>query len=308
MSCLEHKPEVIKAINDKTSKSVNYAILVLYDYQKKQARELFTSPLIFTVQEAKGLEYDNVILFNFVSLELKYQEISSGLDQTFLEADFKYSRAKDKSLEIYKFYLNALYVAITRAVHNVYLIETNPRHQFLKLLDINEIKEVNIKAEQSSKEEWQKEANKLALQGKQEQVEAIEANILKSTNTPWTPVTHEELKKLKVKVFEEKTADKKETIKLLNYAIIYNDYQLINQLQKHGVKATNHVNKCDALLQEEYMQDYIYKNTDIILKAINNYGLEFRNIFNLTPLMCTAYVGSRAHIKKLTGLGASVDI
>ena len=40
--------------------------------------------------------------------------------------DLRYARAReksDKSLEIYKFYINALYVAITRAVENLYLIE-----------------------------------------------------------------------------------------------------------------------------------------------------------------------------------------
>ena len=31
----------------------------------------------------------------------------------------------DKSLEVYKFYVNALYVALTRAVRNVYLIESD---------------------------------------------------------------------------------------------------------------------------------------------------------------------------------------
>ncbi len=310
VSCLEHRPEVIKAINDSTAKSIHYAILVLYEHQKKQARELFASPLIFTVQEAKGLEYDNIILFNFISPEAKYQEISSGIDDTFLKVDFKYSRAKDKSdksLEIYKFYLNALYVAVTRALQNVYLIEANPQHQFLKLLHIHKINAVNIKAEQSSREEWQKEAGKLALQGKQEQVEAIEANILKSTNIPWIPITLDELNKLQVKVFEEKTANKKDVIRLLNYAIVYNDYLLINKLQEHGVKAANNINKCDLLLQEEYMQDYVYKNTEIMLKSINNYGVEFRNIFNLTPLMCAAYLGSKAHVEKLTALGASVE-
>ena len=100
---------------------------------------MFRSPLIFTVQEAKGLEYDNIIIYNFVSNEKNYTDITKGADRSFLDADFKYARVKDKtdkSLEIYKFYINALYVAITRSICNVYIIEPNPSHKFLRLLGI----------------------------------------------------------------------------------------------------------------------------------------------------------------------------
>ena len=44
-----------------------------------------------------------------------------------LQADsLEYRRAKDKSdksLEVYKFFVNALYVALTRAIRNLYLIQ-----------------------------------------------------------------------------------------------------------------------------------------------------------------------------------------
>ncbi len=51
------------------------------------------------------------------------------------------------------------------------MIESNPTHKLLRLLDVNQIKEVNIKAQESSREEWQKEASKLLIQGKQEQAQ-----------------------------------------------------------------------------------------------------------------------------------------
>ena len=152
VSCLEAAPNIIKEINTKTSKSTNYAIIVLQDRHKQKAREFFNSPLIFTVQEAKGLEYENIVLYDFVSSEQNYNEISKDMDRSFLNVDFKYSRVKDKadkSLEIYKFYINALYVAITRSICNVYMIESNPTHKLLRLLDINQIKEVNIKSQES---------------------------------------------------------------------------------------------------------------------------------------------------------------
>jgi ATP-dependent exoDNAse (exonuclease V) beta subunit len=70
------------------------------------------------------LEYDNIILYNFISAEDKqYQQICEGVTPSDLQKELKYSRNKDKhdkSLEIYKFYINALYVALTRAVSNLY--------------------------------------------------------------------------------------------------------------------------------------------------------------------------------------------
>ena len=199
VSCLQDKMDIIKEVNVKTAKSTNYAILVLHEHHKDKAKELFKSPLIFTVQEAKGLEYDNIIVYNFVSDEKNYMDITKGTDRSFLDADFKYARAKDKSdkaLEIYKFYINALYVAITRSICNVYIIESNPSHKFLRLLEINEIQEINIEATESSREDWQKEANRLIMQGKDEQAKAIETNILQHQNITWTPIVFSGLKYL----------------------------------------------------------------------------------------------------------------
>ena len=310
VSCLQDKTDIIKEVNIKTSKSTNYAILVLHEHHKDKARELFRSPLIFTVQEAKGLEYDNIIIYNFVSNEKNYTDITKGADRSFLDADFKYARVKDKtdkSLEIYKFYINALYVAITRSVCNVYIIESNPSHKFLRLLEINEIQEINIEATESSREDWQKEANKLIMQGKDEQAKAIETNILQHQNITWTPIDQDEFKHLYEKVISQKTADKKECIKLLNYSIIYSDLALIKQLQIDGLKAAANISKCIPLMLDQYFNDYLYQNTTNLLKKIDLFGTEFRNEFNLTPLMSAAYVGKKNYIEMLISLGASIN-
>ncbi len=55
--------------------------------------------------------------------------------------DLAYRRGKDKSdksLEIYKFYINALYVALTRATHHVWLIESDTAHPLLALLGLKQ--------------------------------------------------------------------------------------------------------------------------------------------------------------------------
>ncbi len=311
VSCLEATPNIIKEVNARTSRSTSYAILVLYDHCKQKVREVFNTPLIFTVQEAKGLEYENIILYDFISSEQTYATISKDMDRSFLDTDFKYSRTKektDKSLEIYKFYINSLYVAITRSICNVYMIESNPAHKLLRLLDINQIKEVTIEAKESSREEWQKEASKLITQGKEEQAKAIEDSILQHKVIPWKIIDNQQLTQLQDVVLVQKTANKKDIIKLLNYAIIYSNVRIIKNLQDIGVKAANNLLKCVALMQDEYFVDYIYKNTNNILQKVDQFGIDYRNEFNLTPLMCAAYIGKKLHIETLISLGASVDL
>jgi hypothetical protein len=212
----------------------------------------------------------------------------------------------DKSLETYKFYVNSLYVAITRSVKNVYIIEDNPQHRFLKLLDINEIKNVVLQNEESSADDWQKEASKLAMQGKDEQAQAIEDRILQRQLVPWAVLDNTELEILAKKIFKDKSASKKEQIKLLNYAVIYNDKVLINKLKNFGLKAANNIARSITLMEDQYFCDYAYRNNKNMHSNIKTYGLEFKNQFNFTPLMCAVYMGNELHVNELLDLGASL--
>src|SRR3990167_88631 len=142
VGCIQSTPETITDVNAKIRRSIDVAIIVLNDQLKEEARRLFDTPLVFSVQEAKGLEYEHVILYHFMDREQRFLEIAEGLGRDALSQDFKYARAKsksDKSMEIYKFYINSLYVAITRAITSVYLIERDLAHPLIKLLDINAI-------------------------------------------------------------------------------------------------------------------------------------------------------------------------
>ena len=65
------------------------------------------------------------------------------------------------------------------------MIESDTGHPLFGLLGMSWRGEVKVEARQSSLEDWQKEARKLELQGKQEQAEAIRRTILKQTPVPW---------------------------------------------------------------------------------------------------------------------------
>src|SRR5207244_6844560 len=182
---------------------------------------------IFSIHEAKGLEYENIVLYRFVSANRSaFAEIATGVAAADLNGDqLEYRRAKDKadkSLEIYKFYVNALYVALTRAIRNVYLIESDIDHPLLRLLDVRrDVDDVKVEAAASSRNDWQKEARKLELQGKREQADAIRHGILRETPVPWPVFDEARVRETLTKVFRDHVPSGKAKQQLYEYAACY---------------------------------------------------------------------------------------
>ena len=179
----EDDAKIKQELNRRTENSAKYAVLVMDRDQKARVSQYFKTPLVFTIQEAKGLEYENIILINFVSdYQREFRVITRGVGPDDLrDENLRFSRAKDKTdkeQEAYKFYVNSLYVAFTRAVQNLHIVEATRKHDLLELLGVVETtKKVEIKQERSSEEEWLAEARRLELQGKTEQAEAIRARL-----------------------------------------------------------------------------------------------------------------------------------
>ena len=95
---IKEEKEAIAKLNQASKRSTKYAIIVLTDELKSEAKKYFENPLVFSIYEAKGLEYDNIILFNIVtSARDKFEDIAEGITIGDLQADLKYSRAKDKA-------------------------------------------------------------------------------------------------------------------------------------------------------------------------------------------------------------------
>src|SRR2546427_10070193 len=142
-----------------------------------------------------------------------------------LAEELRYARARekdDKSLEIYKFYINALYVAITRAVENLYLIEANPSQRLFELLGLTGWEgPLDLAEHGSSLEEWRQEARKLELQGKQEQADEIRTQILKLKPVPWEGLQGETLKALERQAIAK--GDKRAQVLAFEDALVYQD-------------------------------------------------------------------------------------
>ena len=307
---LQDTASVRKELDSKTRTSTLFAIIVMTADQKPAAQQYFSTPLVFTIQEAKGLEYENIILYNFLSQEeSRYREISKGVSLADLDQDIKYARVKDKtdkSLEVYKFYINALYVALTRAVKNLYWIENNPKQPLLDLLGLRNAQEsLQLASQNSSLDAWRQEAHKLELQGKQEQAERIRQEILKQKTPDWQVIAGSVLAELKQKAIDN--ADKNARMNLLEYGLVYEDRGILESLQKAGFKAAQHPEKSLQLLQQKHYSAYSFKKPDAVLRQVDQYGPDFRNMFNQTPLMVAAWMGNTEVIKALIELGADTE-
>jgi len=280
---------------------------------KKNARQFFKTPLLFAIHEAKGLEYENIILFNFISENAKeFDEIINGVIPEDLLSDLKYARGKDKkdkSLEIYKFFINSLYVAVTRSFRRLYIVESNPGHAIFTLLGLKTTSDqVKADAEVSTKKEWQEEARKLELQGKTEQAKEIRKNILAQKDVPWKVLTPEIFTELKDKALDPDNYNRQAKKFLFEYAVLHNNPYLFEALAALKFKQAQKPRQHQKTVENRYYHAYQQKNYKDIIKSIEMYGIDFRNQFNQTPVMIASYLGKDDLIKILKQNGADVSV
>ena len=311
---LVKKDAVLRELNQRTKSSTQVAVIVLGAEHKAEARQKFSTPLVFSVHEAKGLEYESVILYDIVSSERqRFREVCEGVTPASLDADdLTYSRAKDKtdkSLEVYKFFVNALYVALTRAVDTVYVVESDASHPLLGLLGVRCGEDLSqISQKTSSLEEWQKEARRLELQGKDEQAAAIRRNVLKLTPVPWPVIDAEGLRESHQRAFLSGSAFAKAKQRLFEFAAYHQLGSLAYDLKFRAqyvppkpAQALAHV------VRERAMAHYIAGDQVKVLSEVTRYGADHRSLPGSTPLMMAAELCNLELCEKLIDRGASID-
>lgn len=353
--------DVRRELDSKTRRSTRFAVLVLHAADKMKASSIFDTPLVFSIQEAKGLEYENIVLFDFIGGEERaFRDIAAGVDAADLESDvLDYARAKDKrdkSLEIYKFYINALYVAITRAVKGLYLVESRTDHPLLRLLDLERFTgALSIDSAESSVEDWQREARRLELQGKQEQAKAIHERILERKPVPWPVMDRAAFQALRDRVLDageptdrgsgtrsgkasgsgegrstgkgigkgagrstgrstdrssgkkmsKSTGNKKEQLKLYEYALLHCHLPTLAALARDGFRpAAQPEEKGIRQLFRNHFMVYELSSPNAVLKETERYGVDHRTVLGWTPLMVAAKVGNVALVNALLERGA----
>lgn len=317
-----------RELNQKTRRSTKFAVLVMRDEDKAATRQFFDTPLLFSVQEAKGLEYENVILVNFVSNERgSFEEIIKGVDEGDMEGDLEYRRARDKtdkSLEVYKFYINSLYVAVTRAVQTLYLIERDTNHPLTRMLGLLNVREsAAVEVKQSSIEEWQAEAHRLELQGRQEQADEIRRDILKTQSVPWEVCTPEKTVELLARACDTKEISQKPRKTLFEYGLFYDEHTILRTLSQHGFDKARQIyylkqghlllnvslyEQQKTHLTTRYLQRYAGRFFKDIIRECELYGVDHRNMFNKTSLMMAASAGNAALIEALLMAGTDTEL
>jgi hypothetical protein len=308
------KEAVLEGLNQRTRGSAQVAVIVLGEDQKAEARQRFSSPLVFSVVEAKGLEYDAVILYDVISSErARFREIAGGITAKDLDIEeLVYSRAKDKadkSLEVYKFFVNALYVALTRAVETVYIVESDAQHPLLGLLGVvcgDDISLVSAKA--SSVEEWQKEARRLDLQGKQEQADAIRKNILRVAPVPWPVLDRPNFRQAHERAFAPGSVYNKAKQHLFEFAAFHELVSLCVALQgRPAYRPPRPREATAALARERSLAAYVKGDTQQALADVTRYGVEHRSMMGMTPLMMATHVGHLPLVQTLVERGARIE-
>jgi hypothetical protein len=330
---LAGKEAVLRDLDARSRASVHHAVIVLRDEDKAAARTHFRTPLVFSVHEVKGLEYPHVILFNVISsARSAYAEICRDVTAADLSGDeLDYRRARDKtdkSLEIYKFYVNALYVGMTRAVETLVMAETDIRHPLLSLLDLKEATTAATAAVQAStKQEWALEARKLELQGKQEQARAIRETFLKSKPTPWSAWSEASIRELEPRALNRTDPSAKLKQTLLDYALWHGQHEFIEDLASRtafhpAATATKPVAidsyrlddrtpedpmvKAMKVQRERMLRPYLERSFKPILADCDLHGVDHRVPSGWTPLMMAARAGNAALAEALVQRGADL--
>ncbi|MBN2448878.1 MAG: UvrD-helicase domain-containing protein [Lentisphaeria bacterium] len=321
--CISNRPGTVELLPDtadakrdvnlKTRKSARFAVVVLRPEDKAEARRYFETPLVFSVQEAKGLEYADILLYNLVSGSARpFAEIAEGLTAAQADGEMRYARARDKSdkaLEVYKFFVNSLYVAITRSVENLTIIEAGQNHPLIGLLGLGEVRQRSaMKARESSRDEWQREARRLELQGKDEQADAIRRTILGNQPVPWPVITPEALPALMADALDEERYNRKAKEFLFEYACVHGLYGVFDDLVRLKYNRAADAARQQQVVVDKYAREYKGKRFDELDQKIRRHGVNFRDAMNQTPLMLAASVGNPELVRRLLADGADPEL
>ncbi len=338
VTLIQAKDAALRQLDAATRASARHAVIVLRDEDKPAAKAQFHTPLVFSVHEAKGLEYPHVLLLGIVSGQRSaYAEVCDGVTARDLEPEeLDYRRAKDKSdkaLELYKFYVNALYVAMTRAVESLTIVESDTGHPLINLLGLRLGEARVAPAQASSKEEWAQEARKLELQGKEEQARAIRDTFLQAKPVPWTPWSRQLIEDLAPKALDRGNPSAKQKQVVLDYALWHGQQAWVERLARASFQPARSLApdgdfgwigdstmlgvqlpdwkkqqelslRAVAALRQRHLQPYAAKNFKDILRLCDTHGVDHLTLVGGTPLMLAARAGNAALAQALLDKGA----
>ncbi|QRN04195.1 hypothetical protein GH742_10090 [Legionella sp. MW5194] len=168
------------------AQTTRFAVVTLPEWKEK-AKELFNTPLVFTPEEIKGLEYPHIAAYRLFDHDTCNQA-SKKINHTAAKSQQHRAKAEQGDASFAP-HFNQLFTAFTRATQSLAIVEDSSVHQRKNLL--TPLKQTTLKLTQNpnnnnnnnnpepkptpaSQQDWINEANKLKQLGKSEQAKAIE--------------------------------------------------------------------------------------------------------------------------------------
>ncbi len=302
---LTDTPDAQRQLNARIRRSTQWAVVVLREEDKPAVRQYFDTPLLFSVHEAKGLEYENIVLVNCISqYERLFRDVAAGLAPADVApdgAEVRYARPADRTdhhAEHYKFFVNALYVAVTRARRGLTVVERDDQHPLLPLLGLTAPHaQVEMATQTSTPDEWRREARKLDQQGRTEQAAAIREQVLEQQKPTWEPLTPAGLVALKAQAFDPDRYNRKAKDHLFAYGMAHDDLETLHQLRAlEGTQKYNPARQRIRPIRQHLMKTkylpYLTQDQAALAAYVARYGPEVRDTQGYTPLLAAAHNGA----------------
>jgi hypothetical protein len=161
--------------------------------------------------------------------------------------------------------------------------------------------------EASSAEEWQREARRLELQGKQEQAEAIRRNVLHEQGPPWQVLDRDRFAEALGKALDPACVSSKLRRQMLEYAAIYEEYDVADRLAELGFTDRSGLAALTPAARRKHLAGFEARNIKDALRLVDQYGVDYRSPFNFTPLTLAAEAGNLELARALVDRGADPD-
>ena len=154
----------------------------------------------------------------------------------------------------------------------------------------------------------EREARKLELQGKQEQAEEIRRQILQSKPVPWKVLSPEVFAETLAQALDPTNVSKKPKEQIFEYGAFYLEPRLGALLTENRYDKGKIIHQQSPSIIKKYLAPFEFRSPREVFSQVDLYGVDYRNIFNWTPLMCAARLGNAAVIETLLAKGANPEL
>src|SRR5207245_7732267 len=102
--------------------------------------------------------------------------------------------------------------------------------------------------------------------------------------------------------------DEQAELVMLEYPLLHQDRNRMQARAERGYRPSTQPDKSIKPLTQKYFFPYELKIPEAMLRLVDQYGVDFRNPFNQTPLMIAARLGNDDQVARLVAMGADTGL